>query len=75
MQILNNKNMTTKCLKKWIWEGLGPLFRNLFLFFAHLKSASLFRSIFFYFLQILVGFWVDLGRILAYFFDDFSHFS
>ena len=46
-----------------------------FAFFAHLKSASLFLSIFIDFLLILEGFGVDLGRILAGFFDDFSHAS
>ena len=46
-----------------------------FTFFAHLKSASLFGSIFIDFLPMLEGFGVDLGRILEGFFDDFSIFS
>ena len=50
-------------------------FNILFAFFAHLKSASLFGSIFIDFLPMLEGFGVDLGRILAGFFDDFSHVS
>ena len=38
-----------------------------FAFFAHLKSASLFLSIFIDFLLILEGFGVDLERILGCF--------
>ena len=54
---------------------LGHFFAFFFTFFAHLKSASFFLSIFVDFLPILEGFGVDLGRILGGFFDDFYIFS
>ena len=56
---------------------LGAIFRtfsHFFAFFSHFGRSVSHHSIFFHFFSIFYRFWMDLGRILGGFWEDFSMF-
>ena len=72
MQILSSKKKATKCLKTWIWEGLGLYLGTVWaVFWALLGAFSPFfecsKLIFFQpWVQdgVQKAFWIDFGTIL-----------